>query len=55
MNEDATMNENAFKYKGMDRFECREALLKDLEKENLLISIERWFTVLVIVKELMLL
>ena len=41
MNEDATMNENAFKYKGMDRFECREALLKDLEKENLLISIEK--------------
>jgi len=40
MNPDATMNENAGKYNGMDRFECREELLKDLEKENLLIKIE---------------
>ncbi|MCI9233312.1 MAG: valine--tRNA ligase [Bacilli bacterium] len=40
MNPDATMNENAGKYVGMDRFLCRKALLEDLEKENLLIKIE---------------
>ena len=40
MNEDATMNENAGKYEGMDRFECREALIKDLKETNLLIKIE---------------
>jgi len=40
MNPDATMNENAFKYEGMTREECREALLKDLKEADLLISIE---------------
>ena len=40
MNPDATMNENAGKYKGLTREECREQLVKDLEKENLLIRIE---------------
>ena len=40
MNPDATMNEFAFKYEGMTREECREALLKDLENEGLLIRIE---------------
>ena len=40
MNPDATMNEFAGKYNGMDRFECRKELLKDLEKEDLLIKIE---------------
>ena len=40
MNPDATMNEYAGKYKGMTREECREALLKDLENEGLLISVE---------------
>ncbi|MBR3199105.1 MAG: valine--tRNA ligase [Bacilli bacterium] len=40
MNEDATMNENAGKYKGMTREKCREKLLKDLEKEGLLLSTE---------------
>ena len=40
MNEDATMNENALKYEGMTREKCREELLKDLERDNLLISIE---------------
>lgn len=39
MNPDATMNENAFKYEGMTREECREALLKDLKEADLLISI----------------
>ena len=40
MNEDATMNENAGKYCGLTREECREKLIKDLEKENILIKIE---------------
>lgn len=40
MNEDATMNENAGKYAGMDRYECREALLKDLKEQDLLIKVE---------------
>ncbi len=40
MNEDATMNENAGKYQGMTREKCREELLKDLEKEGLLLRIE---------------
>ena len=40
MNPDATMNENAGKYKGLTREECREQLVKDLEKANLLIRIE---------------
>ena len=41
MNKDATMNENAFKYCGMTREKCREELLKDLEKDGLLLSIEK--------------
>lgn len=40
MNENATMNENAGIYNGMTREECREALLKDLKEQDLLISIE---------------
>ena len=40
MNDDATMNENAGKYEGMTREECREAVLKDLEKEGLLLEVE---------------
>ncbi len=40
MNMDATMNENAGKYQGMTREECREAVLKDLEKEGLLLEVE---------------
>lgn len=41
MNPDATMNENAGKYCGLTREECREKLLEDLKKDNLLISIEQ--------------
>lgn len=41
MNEDGTMNENAGKYEGMDRFECREAIVKDLEEIGALIKIEK--------------
>ena len=40
MNEDGTMNEMAGKYQGLDRYECREVLLKDLEELNLLDHIE---------------
>ncbi len=40
MNDDATMNENAGKYAGMDRYACREALVKDLEQEGLLARIQ---------------
>ena len=40
MNPDATMNENALHYQGMDRFECRDALVKELKEKDLLISIE---------------
>ena len=41
MNEDATMNDNAGKYVGMTREECREALIKDLTESGILISIEK--------------
>ena len=37
---DVTMNENAGPYDGLDRFECRQAILDDLEKEGLLVKIE---------------
>src|SRR5699024_890478 len=40
MHEDGTMNENAGKYAGMDRFECREAIVKDLQEEGVLFDIE---------------
>ena len=41
MNDDATMNENVpKKYIGMSREKCREELVKDLEKEKLLLKVE---------------
>ena len=40
MNEDGTMNENAGKYQGMDRFECRKQIVKDLQDEGVLFKIE---------------
>ncbi len=40
MNDDATMNENAGKYAGMDRYACREALVKDLDEAGLLACVE---------------
>lgn len=39
MNPDATMNEFAGKYNKMDRYACREALLKDLEDSGILIKV----------------
>lgn len=41
MNDDGTMNELAHKYEGMDRFACREALLKDFEKDGVVHHIEK--------------
>ena len=41
INPDGTMNEAALKYNGLDRFACRQELVKDLEKEGLLISIKQ--------------
>ena len=38
MNDDATMNKFAGKYEGMDRYECRKALVADLEAEGYLIK-----------------
>ncbi|MFH1612326.1 MAG: valine--tRNA ligase [bacterium] len=40
MNEKGIMNENAGEYVGMDRFECREALLMDLDNLGLLEKVE---------------
>ncbi|MCT3035607.1 valine--tRNA ligase [Pediococcus parvulus] len=40
MNKDATMNENAGKYEGMDRFVARKAMVKDLQDQGYLISID---------------
>ena len=40
LNLDATMNVNAGRYAGQDRFACRQALLADLEKEGLLVKID---------------
>lgn len=40
MNEDGTMNEKAGKYNGMDRFECRKELVKDLQDAGVLVEIE---------------
>ena len=38
MNDDATMNELAGKYEGMDRFAARKAIVKDLEEAGLLVK-----------------
>ena len=40
MNDDGTMNENAGKYEGMDRFECRKAVVEDLKKQGYLIKVK---------------
>ena len=40
MNDDATMNSYAGKYEGMDRYECRRAMIKDLEEQGLLVKVE---------------
>ena len=40
MNDDGTMNENAGKYKGLDRYEARKLIVKELEEEGLLVKVE---------------
>ena len=40
MNEDATMNANAGKYEGMDRFEARKAIVADLEDQGYMLRVE---------------
>ncbi|MCK1991717.1 valine--tRNA ligase [Peribacillus muralis] len=40
MNEDGSMNEKAGKYDGMDRFDCRKQIVKDLQEEGVLFKIE---------------
>jgi valyl-tRNA synthetase len=40
LNKDATLNENAGPYAGMDRFEAREALWADMEEAGLVIKTE---------------
>ncbi|MDU7217093.1 MAG: valine--tRNA ligase, partial [Dialister sp.] len=40
MNKDGTMNEKAGKYEGMDRYECRKAILEDLKEQGLFVKTE---------------
>jgi len=40
MHEDGSINENGGKYEGMDRYEARKAIVKDLEEQGLLVEIE---------------
>ena len=40
LNDDGTINENGGKYAGMDRYDARKAVLKDLEELGLLIETE---------------
>ncbi|OGN99317.1 MAG: valine--tRNA ligase [Chloroflexi bacterium RBG_13_51_52] len=42
LNTDVTMNENAGPYKGMDRYECRKAIIADLEKTGQLVKTEEY-------------
>jgi valyl-tRNA synthetase len=40
MNDDGTMNENAGKYQGLDRYEARNQMVKELDEQGLLVKIE---------------
>lgn len=40
MDESGKMNENAGKYQGLDRFECRKQIVKDLQEDGILFKIE---------------
>jgi len=42
MNPDGSMNQNAGKFAGMDRYECRKALVAELKKKKLLEKIEAY-------------
>ncbi|MEG2321981.1 MAG: valine--tRNA ligase [Bacilli bacterium] len=41
MNPDGTMNNKALQFEGLDRFICRKEVIKELEKQDLLIKIEK--------------
>ena len=41
IDEDAKMNENAYAYKGLDRYEARERIIKDLDEQGLLVKVEK--------------
>ena len=38
--DDGTINENGGKYNGMDRYECRKAIVRDLEEQGYLVKTE---------------
>ena len=38
--DDGTINENGGPYNGMDRYECRKAIVKDLEEQGYLVKVE---------------
>ncbi len=40
LNDDATINANGGKFEGMDRYACREAIVKELDEMGLLVKIE---------------
>ena len=40
LNDDGTINENGGKYQGMDRYECRKAIVADLEAQGYLVKVE---------------
>ena len=40
MNDDATINHYGGKYEGMDRYDARKAIVKDLEEQGLLVKVE---------------
>ncbi|MCY3832173.1 MAG: valine--tRNA ligase [Chloroflexi bacterium] len=44
LNKDASMNENAGRYAGLDRFECRERLWSDMQAAGLTIKTEPYIT-----------
>ena len=41
MNDDGTINANGGKFEGMDRYDCRAALVKELEEKGYLVRIEK--------------
>ena len=41
MNDDATINENGGKYVGLDRYEARKQIVKELEDQGLLVKVEK--------------
>ncbi|MGH8016369.1 MAG: class I tRNA ligase family protein, partial [Candidatus Zixiibacteriota bacterium] len=42
INTDGTLNENAGKFKGLDRYEARDRLVTELEKKGYLVKIEKY-------------